>query len=199
MGPPRRPGSRNKRKAPGNGRKESGSKRTKLSADGSQTRLSDRYFQMSGGLGAPSTQSASIPRSINGDYDNGSEIYDPNPPEHKNNVIEGHDLDHIRSPLGFRSRGDSGEENIPPFNEWDQNAGPRRSAGAARNPAAEQNEDQRRIQAINGDLDEDAAYEFAREQSMNPTTSINGDLDDDAAYEFAREASILNPIPSIET
>jgi hypothetical protein len=171
-----------------------GSKKTKFGANGSQTRLSSSYFQMSGSLGAPSRQSGSVPRSINGDHDNETEIFDSSAPEGMNNIINGHDLDDIRSPVGPRHRGDSREDNIPPFNEWGQNG----RAGAARNSMDDQNEDRRRMEAINGDLDEDAAYEFAREQSMNPNPSINGELDEDAAYEFAREAS-MNPRPSIET
>jgi hypothetical protein len=170
----------------------------KFGTNRSQTRLSDRYFQMSGGLGSPSTQSGGVPRSINGDHDNESEIFDPSAPEGMKNIINGHELDDIRSPVGTRHQGNSREDNIPPFHEWDQNGAPRGSAEARRNSTDEQNEDRRRMEAINGDLDEDAAYEFARERSMNPNPSINGDLDEDAAYEFAREAS-MNPRPSIET
>ena len=68
-----------------------GPKRTKFGASRSQTRLSDRYFQMSGGLGAPS-RSGSVTSNVNGDYDNQSEIFDPSAPEdvgNLNNVING--------------------------------------------------------------------------------------------------------------
>lgn len=190
----------NKRKAPGTGRKMSGSKKTKLAGNGSQTRLSDRYFGMSGGLGAPS-RSGSATSNINGDYESQSDIFDPSAPEGIGNLnnINRHDFDDIRSPLGPRHRSDSREESIPPFNEWVKNGKPCGSAEGAQDLDEADDERRRRIAEVNGDLDDDTAFQVAREQSTNPMPSINGDMDDDTAYEAAMEASMNIPTPSIET
>jgi hypothetical protein len=175
MPPPMRQTNPKKRPSLGHG---SQSKKAKPERDGQQTRLSftrgQSYPPMSGGLGSRSNRSCSVLSDLlNGlDDANGDETYDPSPPdgvENTGNTINGNDLDNVGSPSDVHRQCNSREGSFPLFNEWNPNGNSGGDAGRYQDSIRDDVEDIRRQEEINGDLDEEEAFQRAVRESVEPS------------------------------
>lgn len=161
--------SSNKRQAPKDSGREQGSKRSRFGTGSLRSRLNVERSptpNMSGGLGARYTPSGSSSHSMNGDIDNQSVIFDTTEPVDLSEAIQANNRSQISSPIGSRHRGNR-RESILPFRAQGRNGLSREESPVEeQSPGTDQNELRRRD--INGDLDEDEAFEIASRASMAP-------------------------------